>query len=521
MSFFDPEFYPTSKAAWDAMNVDCYQKRVLDPSAGKGDILKFALAAGADTVEGIEKNDELRRLLSTKYPVIGSDWFETKAEDISHINLITMNPPYSNADEHILHAWSIAPEGCEIVAQCNAETINNTWSSKRKELASLIKNSGSYDCFDGAYKHAERKTSVGIAVVRLFKPVSVHNEAFEGFYYDMPELNEVDGIVKYNEIQALVNNYTGAVRCFDRFADVGNELNSICKDLGFGTHGGFNYKVSSSDIDDTGRDKGEIIDKATFARTLQKKCWKIVFSKFDLEKYLTKGVMAKVNDYVESRLNYPFTMKNIFRMVETIVGTSGENMERAIVEAVDNFTMATHENRFSIEGWKTNAGHMLNKKFITGNITEYAYSFEKTNKLQISQHGNRFKQIEDMVKALCFLTGKDYNRMPPIGDAAMDEEWQKSVLAMREEEFQKTGKYNRLSTPYPHPAGYNRFQPNTWHEWGFFRFKVFLKGTGHFEFLNIEDWAKLNQAYGKAKGNPLPQDIWKGFKKRTKSKQAA
>lgn len=100
---FDPEFFPTSKAAWAAMNVDCYGKRVLDPSAGKGDILKFAIASGAESVEGIEKNDELRRLLSTKYPVIGSDWFKIAPEDISHVQMILMNPPFSNADQHILH----------------------------------------------------------------------------------------------------------------------------------------------------------------------------------------------------------------------------------------------------------------------------------------------------------------------------------------------------------------------------------------------------------------------------------
>ncbi|WP_166444587.1 class I SAM-dependent methyltransferase [Dyadobacter bucti] len=516
---FDPEFYPCSKEAWEAMNVDCYGKRVLDPSAGKGNILRYAFASGAYSVEGIEKNDELRALLSTKYPVIGSDWFQATSESISHVQMILMNPPYSNADQHILHAWNIAPEGCEIVSQCNAETINNPYSQKRKELKSLIASYGGVEHYDGAYKRAERVTDVSIAIIRLFKPVSASNEAFEGFYYDMPELNDVSGVIRYNEIQALVNNYTGAVRCFDKFADVGNELNGICKAVGFGTHGGFNYKVSSTDIDDRGHDKGEIVDKATFARTLQKKCWKIVFAKFDLEKYLTRGVMSKVNEYVESRLNYPFTMKNIFRMVETIVGTSGENMEKAIVEAVDNFTMYTDENRFNLPGWKTNAGNLLNQKFITPYICEYQYAWEGNNGVKINTHQGKFSQIIDLVKALCFLTGKDYNRMPPIGDSSLPQDTQTEILEMRAAEERRTGKYNRQTLPYPKPSGYGYFKPNTWYEWGFFRFKVFKKGTGHFEFLNIEDWARLNQAYSKAKGNPLPAETWKGFAKRKSSKE--
>jgi hypothetical protein len=518
---FDPEFYPCSKAAWDAMNVDCYGKRVLDPSAGKGDILKYALQSGAHSAEGIEKDVELRRLLSTKYPVIGQDWFDAKSEDISHVQLILINPPYSNADQHILHAWNIAPEGCEIVSQCNAETINNPYSQKRKELKSLIANYGSVDNFDGAYKVAERSTDVSISVIRLFKPVSATSDAFEGFYYDMPELNDVSGVVRYNEIQALVNSYTGAVRCFDRFADVGHELNNICKSVGFGTHGGFNYKVSSVDVDDRGHDKGEIVDKATFARALQKKCWKIVFAKFDLEKYLTRGVMSKVNEFVESRLNYPFTMKNIFRMVETIVGTSGENMERAIVEAVDNFTMYTDDNKYNLEGWKTNAGNLLNTKFITPYICEYQYAWEGNNGVKINTHQGKFAQITDLVKALCFLTGKDYNRMPPIGDSSLSKDLQAELLAIREKEEEKTGKYNRLTIGYPSPSGYGYFKPNTWYEWGFFRFKVYKKGTGHFEFLDENVWAKLNQAYGKAKGSPLPETIKKRKDNRTSDKQAA
>ena len=48
-------------------------------------------------------------------------------------------------------------------------------------------------------------------------------------------------------------------------------------------------------------------------------------------------------------------------MLEIIVGTREQTMNRAIVEAVDNFTRHTDENRYGIEGWKTNSGYMLSK----------------------------------------------------------------------------------------------------------------------------------------------------------------
>ena len=32
-----------------------------------------------------------------------------------------MNPPFSNADKHILHTYEIAPRGCKIIALCNGK----------------------------------------------------------------------------------------------------------------------------------------------------------------------------------------------------------------------------------------------------------------------------------------------------------------------------------------------------------------------------------------------------------------
>ncbi|WP_159467970.1 DUF4942 domain-containing protein [Dyadobacter sp. 3J3] len=498
---FDSEFYPTNKAAWEAMNADCYGKVVLDPSAGKGDLLNYAADAGASNTLAIEKHPQLRTLAGVKHSVIGSDWFQTSNEQISHVQMILMNPPFSNADKHILHAWKIAPEGCEIIAQCNYKTIHNPYSTYRSELSMLIKNYGSAENKGSMYTEAEKTTDVEVAIIHLFKPMTATNPDFDGFYFDMPELNQSDGLIKYNEIQALVNNYSGALRCFDKFSDIGAELNQICKQMDFGQYGGFNFKMSGND---DVRD-GEIRDKNTFARQLQKQCWKNVFKKFNLEKYMTKGVLADVNKFVESRFNYPFTMKNIFRMVEIIVGTSDNNMQKAIIEAVDRFTMHTHENRFKVEGWKTNSGHMLNRKFITGWIAEMGYDREG---LQIKDYQSNFGYIMDLTKALCFLTGKDFDKVEQIKYAPCERDEAGDLI--------KTYKHlNPDGTPKVNFLGTfiikheNRFQPNTWYEWGFFRFKVFKKGTGHFEFRDENDWARLNQAYGKAKGNPLPESTWK------------
>ena|SRR5690606_7168303 len=109
---FNKDFFPTPKSVLEQMNIDCYGKRCLEPSAGKGDIVDFLKADGAASVEACEINKDLQSILSRKCSIINSDFLKVKQEEISHIQLIIMNPPFSADETHILHAFEIAPEGC-------------------------------------------------------------------------------------------------------------------------------------------------------------------------------------------------------------------------------------------------------------------------------------------------------------------------------------------------------------------------------------------------------------------------
>lgn len=502
---FDPEFYPTSRAAWDAMQVECYGKVVLDPSAGMGTLLQYAKEAGAARCIGIEKNDKLRYLLSSNFVTAGTDWFDLKAEDISHVDMILMNPPYSNADKHILHAFEIAPEGCEIVAQCNAETLKNAHTTSRQQLKGIINTYGNHKAAGQLYKEAERTTDVEVSIIRLFEPVSTDSPKFEGFYFDAEPDNEHSGVVKYNELQAIVNQYIGAVRCFEKFRDVAREMNIITSALGFGE--GFNFQVRHGET---------VHHKADFARALQKHCWKMVFEKFSLNKFLTSGVRKNVNEFVEHQCTYPFTMKNIYAMVGMIIGTAEENIYKAVVEAVDNFTKHTHENRFDVEGWKTNSGHMLNKRFIVNSIGELEYH---GNFIRFRSWWPRGNDLFDLMRSLCFLTGKNFDALEDVEQVSCERD-ENGEVKKYYKYFEPDGSPMEKMMKYFDIKGKNEFIPGQWYEWEFFRFRLYKKGSGHFEFRNIEDWAKLNQAYSKAKGNPLPEQTWKGFKKRESKKKA-
>ena len=117
---FHSEFYPTPLHVIQMMGLDCKNKVILEPHAGKGNIVDYCLSNGAKEVLSMEINKDLQEIVKQKSTLIGEDFFECKTEQISHIHAIYMNPPFSNADRHILHAWEIAPDGCEIVSLCNA-----------------------------------------------------------------------------------------------------------------------------------------------------------------------------------------------------------------------------------------------------------------------------------------------------------------------------------------------------------------------------------------------------------------
>lgn len=196
-----------------------------------------------------------------------------------------------------------------------------------------------------------------------------------------------------------------------------------------------------------------------------------------MEKYVTSGVMKDINKFVETQEKVPFTMKNIYRMLQIIVGTRQETYNRALEEAIDNFTRHTHENRFGVEGWKTNAGYMLNKKFIVEGIME-TQSYMGFN---VKHSSYNLSRIDDLVKVLCNITATDYNTIGSLY------------------RFNYDSNHNKMFI----------IEPNTWYEWRFFDVKFFKKGKMHIKFKDVDVWYRLNKAYGELKGFTLSEQYKK------------
>ena len=314
---FSPDFFPSPSSVISQMcsGVQIEGRIILEPSAGKGNIVDYLQLYGANVL-ACEKDPDLASIIASKCRLLKSDFLQVTTEEISHIDCIIMNPPFSADERHILHAWTIAPEGCEIIALCNYETLNNHWSRSREQLYSIVEKFGNSQNLGEAFSSSERKTNVSIGLVHLFKPRVSTETVFEG-YFDMNEENErqENSIMPYNEIRNIVNRYVGAVKMFDEVIESSNKMNTLISPISdrlnirFGAHYSGNDNISHS------------IDRDTFKKQLQKSAWHSVFNKMKMGKYVTQKVIGVLNSFIEKQSNVPFTVTNVYKMLEMIVGT--------------------------------------------------------------------------------------------------------------------------------------------------------------------------------------------------------
>ena len=92
------------------------------------------------------------------------------------------------------------------------------------------------------------------------------------------------------------------------------------------------------------------------------------------------------------------------------------------------------------------------------------------SKVSIDEWRGNGELMVDLTKALCHLTSRRFDEIPRLGS-------------------------------------FSQIETNVWHDWGFFEFKAFKKGTGHFKFKDDNVWALFNQNIARIKGFPLPESF--------------
>lgn len=451
--FDNQDFYPTPRdvAFHMVSQFDIKGKTILEPSAGKGDLLNAITEQGAQVIY-CETSPPLQRILEGKGRFMCSDFLELKSEQISHIDGIIMNPPFSDAVKHILHAYEIAPKGAHIVSLINSDNLKNDYSKDRKQLKALIETTaGIIDELGECFDEAERRTRVKVAMIVIRKDGG-ENQEFEGFFLDdeHEKNGDVEGVMSYNVVRNIVNRYVEACKIYGELWTVKNRLNSVTGQF-FNGDIGVSVKLSADD----------------YKKELQRSGWSYIFNELDLKSDMTRGVKETLNKFIEQHQNIPFTMRNIYRMLEIIIATRGQTMNKAIEEAFDRITEKHYDNRHHVKGWKTNLHFLVGKKFILPNIIspskEYGYTSSVYTSLRSSYDGT----VPDLEKALCFVMGIKYTETKTVNETI------------------------------------NRNIYGGWYSSHFFKYKGYKNGNMHFEFIDDKVWEAFNKRVAQIKGFPL------------------
>lgn len=475
-AMFGKDFYPTPESVIKDMlsysNVK--NKVILEPSAGKGNIVDYLAKQGAKEILVCEIDEKLRAILATKQcRIIGNNFLDVQSTDISHIQMIVMNPPFSQQEKHILHAWEIAPAGCEIISLCNASLLERK-QTKQLTIQELVTKFGKYETYGESFTDAERKTDVAIACIWLNKPKNDHDIEFSDYFSledDFEPQNYEAGIVKYDFVKDAVTTYVNACKMYDDVMAKNNEINNLIKHFDC-----FSIKFNAV----YAHNAYSTVTYESFKKELQKNAWKWLLDKFGMDKYITKGVREDMNKFVETQTQVPFTVKNIYKMVELLIGTHAERMKKSLISTFDYICSTSAENSTAGEKWRTNSDYMINKRFIIPRLTEPTY--KDYYGFHVSY--DRAEAINDIIKALCYITGFDYSD------------------TMGLEQFS----YN------------NELLYGQWYDYPpFFRIKGFMKGTIHFEFKDEKVWEKFNREVAKIKGWALPKNSEETKRERKKT----
>lgn len=483
-------FYPTPRKLLEKIaneKVDWRLiQRVLEPSAGKGDIADFIKECSHSVrgwrdkdieIDCIEINPDLQKIIKGKeYRLVHDDFltFESRM----HYDLIFMNPPFDKGAAHLLHAIKLQERaGGNIICILNAETIKNPYTNERKVLAQkLEKYSAEVSFMESEFASAERTTNVEIAVVYINIPVEERDSFIIG---ELRKAHERREQAQQGMTDVAVNDFIkAAVMRYDIEVEAGLKLIQeykamvpyILKDVEKGDEKRYyNDPILSLKISDNGD-----LSENKYIKKVRGKYWRALFEDERFTKAMPNEMRedyrAKVSELSEYDFSY-FNIKEIqIQMCQSLVSGIEDSIMKLFDELsrVYSWMPETGNNIHYYNGWATNKAWYINDKVI----------------LPMNCYSNIWKRIEYRYDVLSKLSDieKAFDYLAGVPGRTS---YLSSVLAKAEEE----GRTKDIEGLY-------------------FTLTFYKKGTCHIKFKDKELLKKLNIFGGKGK-NMLPPSYGK------------
>lgn len=434
------EFYPTPeslvKKMLDGIDWNCIGT-ILEPSAGKGDILReiareeHKYRCGKDfDVDCIEIDPNLRQILKYNFSAERQNQFDRWEDEeyntffdngihivhddfltynpFKHYDLVIMNPPFSNGDKHLLKALQMQEKGGNIICLLNAETIKNPYTETRRELLKqLEKHNAIIEYIDNAFMSAERKTGVEVALIKVaIESVSEESEIYnrmkeaervEDFNPEATELEVTDYIkAAVNQFNVEVKSGLELIRQYK--ALVPYMQNSFDDDS-------FSKKPILRLVNNYDRSYYDCVPINDYLKDVRLKYWRALLSNPKFTGKLTSTLQDEYRKKVDRLKNYDFSEFNIYTLSAEMNAQIKTGIETEIVKMFDRLT-ETHsyypefsKNRHYYNGWKTNSAYAINKKVI---LPCYGVFSEWSDRVDCY---SARKVLEDIERILNFLDG--------------------------------------------------------------------------------------------------------------------
>lgn len=484
---FNKEFYPTPKELIKLMlyNIDFKMvTSVLEPSAGKGDIVDVLkekweqvdyYGKATRDIDAIEIDENLVKILKGKgHRVVYNDFLTYNT--FKRYDLIIMNPPFSNGDDHLLKALDMQKDGGSIVCLLNAETIKNPYSNKRKVLVQKLTDlDAKIEYIQNAFTNAENQTGVEVALIKVFIPeIEKPSYIFEELMNEEKYNGEVQAseyqLIKDDLVVEIVRQYQIEVKAGIRLI---NEYMAMRPHIlrNFDEKSSYNEPILELKLKDSERS----FTINNYVCKTRYKYWQSLFNNPKFTEKLTSNLISEYSNRINELQNYDFSVYNIYQIKIEMSKNIIKGVEDTIIKLFDELSYQNHwhdetsKNIHYFNGWKTNKAWFINKRVIVpymNAFSDYSGTFEPRYQV--------LGKLKDIEKALSYLDG---NKNPDIDLESIIKEAEK----------------NKQTSKIP---------------LNYFNVTFYKKGTCHIEFTNLELLKKFN-IYGCQNKGWLPPSYGK------------
>lgn len=423
----DIQFYPTppdlARRAWRKFKT--VFKRVLEPSAGNGDLLinhpfeDVWGRRGAPPIDcceiDISKHSTLR---GRGFNVVGLDFLRYASG--AHYSHIILNPPFTDGAKHALKAWDLLWDG-EIVAILNAETLLNPFSKERQRLAKLIEKHGEVEFIANAFtvQEAQRKTEVEVALVYLRKKASA-DDIVGDLLSELRRDAQGEGLAaEYREANAVAlpnSVIENVVIAFN--AATQSMRDSVFSEARAAYYASILGGTMAARNGDTGNDvpakvSAEWVQDQIGKRYLELKdgSWANILRSSNVTSRLSSAAQKRLESEFEQIKQLEFTVSNIFGFLSGLAGNQGKIQMDMACDVFDTITRYHSNNTVWYKGWKSNDKHRAAGMRIR--TTRFILPGHSINSWSTSMSWDSERLLSDFDKVFAMMDGG--KQAPDVG----------------------------------------------------------------------------------------------------------